>query len=258
MSVLRWTNQSTQSIAEELTRQGHPVSDKTVARCLLDMGYSLQLNRKTKEGRQHPNRDAQSRYINRQEAMFRGSGDPVISVDTKKKELVGTFQNKGRTAIVPGYEDLVFHLREEAVQFVNPTTVDQVRDFPEPPHGLGLVHLLDQYKAQLGRSPVQIREANGWITTFLDRDATEIAAIMADTNIHTLPVNPNFSGISRIDPASHCRHRGSPASARPDAWWQAEFSRLRQNPHFGGSRDRARAHSRGSGLLPSSRSPSDA
>jgi hypothetical protein len=97
MSALRWTNQSTQSIAEELTRRGHAVSDKTVARCLLEMGYSMQLNRKTKEGPQHPNRDAQFRYINRQEAMFRASGDPVISVDTKKKELVGAFQNKGRT-----------------------------------------------------------------------------------------------------------------------------------------------------------------
>ena len=97
MSALRWTNQSTQSIAEELTQRGHPVSDKTVARCLLEMGYSLQLNRKTKEGPQHPNRDAQFRYINRQEAMFRAGGAPVISVDTKKKELVGAFQNKGRT-----------------------------------------------------------------------------------------------------------------------------------------------------------------
>ena len=82
MSALRWTNQSTQSMAEELTRRGHPVSDKTVARCLREMEYSLQLNRKTKEGPQHPNRDAQFRYINRQEATFRASGDPVISVDT--------------------------------------------------------------------------------------------------------------------------------------------------------------------------------
>lgn len=96
MSALRWTNQSTQSMAEELTRRGHPVSDKTVARCLREMGYSLQLNRKEKEGPQHPNRDAQFRYINRQEARFRASGDPVISIDTKKKELVGAFQNKGR------------------------------------------------------------------------------------------------------------------------------------------------------------------
>jgi hypothetical protein len=97
MSALRWTNKSTQSISEELTRRGHRVSDKTVARCLREMEYSLQLNRKTKEGPQHPNRDAQFRYINRQEAMFRASGDPVISVDTKKKELVGAFQNKGQT-----------------------------------------------------------------------------------------------------------------------------------------------------------------
>jgi len=97
MSALRWTNKSTQSIAEELTRRGHPVSDKTVARCLGEMGYSLQLNRKTKEGPQHPQRDAQFRYINRQEALFRASGNPVISVDTQKKELVGAFQNKGRT-----------------------------------------------------------------------------------------------------------------------------------------------------------------
>jgi hypothetical protein len=97
MSALRWTNKSTQSIAEELTRRGHAVSDKTVARCLREMDYTLQLNRKTKEGPQHANRDAQFRYINRQEAVFRASGDPVISVDTKKKELVGAFQNKGRT-----------------------------------------------------------------------------------------------------------------------------------------------------------------
>jgi Rhodopirellula transposase DDE domain len=97
MSALRWTNKSTRSIAEELTRREHPVSDKTVARCLREMDYTLQLNRKQKEGPQHPNRDAQFRYLNRQAARFRASGDPVISVDTKKKELVGAFQNKGRT-----------------------------------------------------------------------------------------------------------------------------------------------------------------
>lgn len=96
MSALRWTNQSTQSIAEALTQRGYPVSDKTVARCLRKLDYTLQLNRKEKEGPQHPNRDAQFRYINRQEAAFRASGDPVLSADTKKKELVGAFHNKGR------------------------------------------------------------------------------------------------------------------------------------------------------------------
>ncbi|HEV2730354.1 MAG TPA: ISAzo13 family transposase [Terriglobales bacterium] len=97
MSAVRWTNKSTNAIASELTRRGHPLSDKTVARMLEEMGYTLQLNRKEKEGPQHPNRDAQFRYINRQEASFRASGDPVISVDTKKKELVGAFKNAGRT-----------------------------------------------------------------------------------------------------------------------------------------------------------------
>ena len=97
MSALRWTNKSTQAIAEELTRQGHPVSDKTVARCLRKMGYSMQLNQKTREGPQHRNRDQQFHYINRQVASFRKSGDPVLSVDTKKKELVGRFKNGGRT-----------------------------------------------------------------------------------------------------------------------------------------------------------------
>lgn len=97
MSALRWTNKSTEAMAEELTKQGYPVSDKTVARCLREMGYSMQLNQKTREGPQHRNRDQQFRYINRQVESFRKSGDPVLSVDTKKKELVGAFKNGGRT-----------------------------------------------------------------------------------------------------------------------------------------------------------------
>jgi len=97
MSALRWTNQSTQAMAEELSKQGHPVSDKTVARYLRQMGYSLQLNQKTREGPPHRLRDRQFRYINRQVARFRRSRDPVLSVDTKKKELVGAFKNGGRT-----------------------------------------------------------------------------------------------------------------------------------------------------------------
>jgi Rhodopirellula transposase DDE domain len=97
MSALRWTNKSTEAIAEELTRRAHPIGERTVARLLDEMGYSLQLNRKQKEGPQHPDRDAQFRYINGQEASFRTRGDPVISVDTKKKELLGPFKNAGRT-----------------------------------------------------------------------------------------------------------------------------------------------------------------
>jgi hypothetical protein len=97
MSQLRWTSKSTRTLAEELTRLGHPVSWVTVARCLDGMGYSLQGNRKSKEGPQHADRDAQFRYINRQAKALLGTGDPVISVDAKKKELVGPFKNGGRT-----------------------------------------------------------------------------------------------------------------------------------------------------------------
>ena len=97
MSLLKWTNKSTRTIADELTRRGHRTSWVTVARCLHDMGYSLQANVKTVEGRQHPDRDAQFRHINAQVKSFLRTGDPVVSVDTKKKELVGAFRNAGRT-----------------------------------------------------------------------------------------------------------------------------------------------------------------
>jgi len=97
MSQLRWTSKSTRTMAEELTRSGHPVSWVTAARCLDDMGYSLQASRKSKEGPRHADRDAQFRYINRQGKALLRTGDPVISVDAKKKELVGPFKNGGRT-----------------------------------------------------------------------------------------------------------------------------------------------------------------
>ncbi|MCI0419061.1 MAG: ISAzo13 family transposase, partial [Acidobacteria bacterium] len=96
MSLLKWTAKSTRSIAEELTRRGYPVSGVTVGRCLHEMDYSLQGNVKILEGPQHPDRDAQFRYINSQVKSFVRSGDPVVSVDTKKKELVGAFKNAGR------------------------------------------------------------------------------------------------------------------------------------------------------------------
>lgn len=96
MSYLLWTNKSTRALADELSRQGYAVSHVTVARCLREMGYSLQANVKTIEGTQHPDRDAQFRYLNAQVRRFVRTHDPVISVDTKKKELVGSFENRGR------------------------------------------------------------------------------------------------------------------------------------------------------------------
>jgi len=95
-SPLRWTCKSTAKLAEELTRQNHPVSDRTVAALLKQAGYSLQANRKTREGNQHPERNAQFEHINAQVVTFHKGRQPVISVDTKKKELVGDFKNGGR------------------------------------------------------------------------------------------------------------------------------------------------------------------
>ena len=96
MSPLRWTCKSTRTLARELTRAQHPISHEKVAQLLWDKGYSLQGNRKTEEGEDHPDRDAQFRHINREVKRALAKGQPVISVDTKKKELVGNFANKGR------------------------------------------------------------------------------------------------------------------------------------------------------------------
>jgi len=94
-SPLRWTTKSTRHIAGELTKQGHTVSHSVVANILHSLDYSLQGTRKTLEGHQHPDRDAQFRYINSLAQEFLTSGDPVISIDTKKKELVGRFAQAG-------------------------------------------------------------------------------------------------------------------------------------------------------------------
>ena len=97
MSPLLWTCQSTSQLAETLSQEGNPISPDTVGRLLSEMGYSLQANLKTlEEGANHPDRDEQFRYLNRQVQRFLRQGDPVISVDTKKKELIGRYANKGR------------------------------------------------------------------------------------------------------------------------------------------------------------------
>jgi len=95
-SPLRWTCKSVRRLAEELGRQGHAVSYPVVAELLRELGYSLQANRKTTEGDGHPDRNAQFEHINRKVRRFLAGKQPVISVDTKKKELVGDFKNGGR------------------------------------------------------------------------------------------------------------------------------------------------------------------
>lgn len=95
-SPLRWTTKSTRNLARELTGMGYAISHSVVAKILRSAGYSLQGTRKTLEGKQHPDRDAQFRYISSLAGAFLAAGDPVISVDTKKKELVGLFARAGR------------------------------------------------------------------------------------------------------------------------------------------------------------------
>ncbi len=96
MSPLRWTCKSTTRLAQELNRQGHRVSQRSVCELLAQMHYSLQSVRKTRQGAQHPDRDAQFGHIARAVALYQRQGQPVISVDTKKKELIGDFKNAGR------------------------------------------------------------------------------------------------------------------------------------------------------------------
>ena len=95
-SPLRWTCKSTRTLARELGGGNRPISHEKVAQLLRGMGYSLQGNRKAEEGADHPDRDAQFRYINERVRRALRAGQPVISVDTKKKELIGNYENKGR------------------------------------------------------------------------------------------------------------------------------------------------------------------
>src|SRR5882762_2668850 len=96
MRVLRWTSKSLRHLSVALHGQGHSVCPHVIADCLRELGYSLQANRKTREGSSHMDRDAQFHYLNDQAKAFLAANEPVISVDTKKKELVGNFKKNGR------------------------------------------------------------------------------------------------------------------------------------------------------------------
>ena len=147
MSPLRWTCKSTANLAAELTRQNHLVTDRTVAMLLKQGGYSLQGNRKTREGSSHPDRDAQFEYINRQVRAFQKRQQPVVSVDTKKKELVGEFKNPG-TEWQP-------HGQPEEVN---------VHDFPDKKLGKAI---------PCGVYDLACNE--GWVSVGIDHDTAEFA-----------------------------------------------------------------------------------
>jgi Rhodopirellula transposase DDE domain len=147
MSLLRWTCKSAAKLAVELQAQGYAVSERTVNRRLHDLGYSLQANRKTLEGRAHPDRDAQFHYINRRAKAFQRQGQPVVSVDTKKKELVGQFRNGGREWQPPGQPEEV-----------------HVHDFPS--EALGKVIPYGVYDETTN---------TGWVSVGVDHDTAEFA-----------------------------------------------------------------------------------
>ena len=107
MSLLRWTSKSSTHLAGELVAAGFDVSSRTVLRLLHQLGYSLQANAKVTEGRQHPDRDAQFRYLNDIAAAFIGDDQPAISVDTKKKELIGDYANGGSEWLPEGEPERV-------------------------------------------------------------------------------------------------------------------------------------------------------
>lgn len=148
-SPLRWTCKSVRRLAEELQQEGHSVSHQTVAELLHAMDYSLQANQKTLEGRQHADRDAQFQYINRKAQGYLKKGDPVISVDTKKKELVGNFKNGGREWQSKGQPERV-----------------RVHDFEIREPGKGKVAPYGVY--DLGRNV-------GWVSVGVDHDTATFA-----------------------------------------------------------------------------------
>lgn len=146
-SPLRWTCKSTQNLADELTRQNHPVSDRTVAALLKQAGYSLQANRKTREGSQSPDRNAQFEYINQRVQALQRKGQPVISVDTKKKELVGEFKNAGQEWQPQG----------------QPVSV-KVHDFPDQKLGKAIPY-----------GVYDLANNAGWVSVGIDHDTAEFA-----------------------------------------------------------------------------------
>ena len=146
-SPLRWTCKSTSKLAEELSRQRHPVTDRTVAALLKQSGYSLQANRKTKEGSSHPDRNAQFEYINQQVIACQKQRQPVVSVDAKKKESVGEFKNAGQEWQPQGRPQKV-----------------KVHDFPDKKLGKAIPY-----------GVYDLASNEGWVSVGIDHDTAQFA-----------------------------------------------------------------------------------
>jgi len=146
-SGLRWTCKSLSKLAAELARQGHRVSARKVGDLLHEQGYSLQANRKTEEGSAHPDRDAQFQHINQLALDFQERGLPVVSVDTKKKELVGNFKNGGQEWRPAGQPERVF-----------------THDFPSQAQGKAIPY-----------GVYDVGQNEGWVSVGTDHDTAEFA-----------------------------------------------------------------------------------
>lgn len=146
-SPLRWTCKSTRQLARELISQEHRVSPQTVARLLHEAGYSLQSTRKSREGKGHPDRNAQFEYIYGRVLSFQRRGWPVLSVDTKKKELLGDFKNPGREWHPAGCPELV-----------------RVHDFIDPKLGKAIPY-----------GVYDVTRNRGWVSVGIDHDTAQFA-----------------------------------------------------------------------------------
>jgi hypothetical protein len=186
MSPLRWTSKSTGHLAEALRQRGHQVSWKTVARMLAARGYSLQANRKTKEDEIHQDRDRQFAHINEQARAFQKDGQPVISVDTKKKELIGEYKNGGQEWQPKGHPE---HVSDH--------------DFPDPevpkavPYGI-----------------YDIAANQGWVTVGTDHDTPEFAVNAIRTWWQQMG-HPMYPNATRLMVTADC---GGSNGYRARAW----------------------------------------
>jgi hypothetical protein len=145
---LLWTHKSTRHLADALVQQGHHVSHHTIARLLDDLHYSLQANRQTKEGSAHPDRDAPFEHLNTQVRAFQKRGQPVVSVDAKKKALIGDFKNAGRD----------WHPQGQPLKV-------RSKDFLDKPLGQGIPY-----------GVYDITANNGWVSVGIDHDTAQFAA----------------------------------------------------------------------------------
>ncbi len=190
---LRWTCKSTRRLARELQGQGFTVSPSSVRRLLTALGYSLQANRKTREGEQHPDRDGQFCHIDRRLRAYRRRGEPAVSVDTKKKEVLGNRKNPGRTWEPKG----------------QPREVD-THDFPDPRRGKAIPY-----------GVYDIHENTAWVSVGITHDTAEFAVEALRRWWRELG-RPRYRGSRRVLITADCGGSNAPRTRL----WKVELQRL--------------------------------